>query len=393
MREQCQKPLPPTRWSLEDAVKVLHQNGLKLKLNTLSKLNGGIEFEVYSAPLSEDQAIVFKYPSERWVYNDNDWGIDRFQLLRQERDLLRFAREQSIPAPEVLAYFDPADGPEVLVLEEIKLDGTLPSDSEIGETVRRLHGLSPPALYTVAQGTQIPSSKVAELTVRRLNVVERFIGDLRWKPTVQELDRILAPIKMDARLLHMDLRPANYLCQRNRLIGLIDWSNALIAAPVLELARIAEYGGLSPAFATGYKLTSDMTAALDQEIGIACRLYTTVMLCVLFLAQLRLFDKAERQIRRLKELLGLLERERLLQRVPFCHSTATPSAVATPRAVASIGALMSNPTMFPRLPSLRAAIRATIPVPQATSSTRSPARNAAAPTKSSAQGAKIRGTR
>ena len=307
MHEECQEPLPPTRWSLEDAVKVLCQNGLKIKLDTLSKLNGGIEFQVYSAQHSDDQVIVFKYPSERWVYNDNDWGIDRVQLLRQERDLLRFAGEHGIPAPEVLAYFDPVGGPEVLALEEIKLDGTLPSDTEIGETVRRLHGLSPPAPHTVAQGAQPPSSTVAELTVRRLNVVERFIGDLRWKPTVQELDRILAPIKMDARLLHMDLRPANYLCQRNRLMGLIDWSNALIAAPMLELARIAEYGGLSPAFSTGYKLTSDMTAALDQEIGIACRLYTAVMLCVLFLAQLRLVDKAERQISRLKKLLGLLE--------------------------------------------------------------------------------------
>jgi hypothetical protein len=89
-------------------------------------------------------------------------------------------------------------------------------------------------------------------------------------------------------------------------MGLIDWSNALIAAPMLELARIAEYGGLSPAFATGYKLTSDMTAALDRETGVACRLYTAVMLCVLFLAQCRLPDQAKRQISRLKELLGRL---------------------------------------------------------------------------------------
>jgi hypothetical protein len=183
MHEQFQEPLPPKRWSLEDAVKVLRQNGLKLKLNTLSRLSGEIEFQVYDARDADDQTIIFKYPSERWVYNDNDWGIDRFQLLRQERDLLRFAGEHDIPVPEVLAYFDPADGPEVLVLEEIKLDGTLPSDTEIGETVRRLHGLSPPALYTVAQGARLPSSTVAKLTVRRLNVVERFIGDLHWKPT------------------------------------------------------------------------------------------------------------------------------------------------------------------------------------------------------------------
>ena len=305
MYEQRQEPLPPSQWSLEDAVRVLHRNGLQPK--SLSKLHGGIEFQVYSAQNSGGQATVIKYPSERWVYNDNDWGIDRFQLLRQESDLLRFAGEHGIPVPEIIAYFDPPDGPEVLVLEQINVDGTLPSDAEIGETVRRLHRLSPPTLHTVAQGTQIPSFKVAELTVRRLNVIERHTEHLRWKPTVEELDRLLAPINTDTRLLHMDLRPANYLCRRNRLMGLIDWSNALIAAPRLELARIAEYGGLSPAFATGYELTSDMTAALDRETGIACRLYTVVMLCVLFLAQFGLPDQAERQISRLKELLGRLE--------------------------------------------------------------------------------------
>jgi hypothetical protein len=98
--------------------------------------------------------------------------------------------EHGIPVPEVIAYFDPHDGPEVLVLEQINVDGTLPSDTEIGETVRRLHGLSPPALCTVAQGTHLPSSTVAELTVRRLSAVETLIGDLRWKPTVKELDEV-----------------------------------------------------------------------------------------------------------------------------------------------------------------------------------------------------------
>ena len=306
MDEQPHGPPPQARWSLEHAVAVLHQNGFNLKLDTLSKFEGGIEFEVYSAQDSYGQSIVFKYPRERWVYNDNDYGIDRCQLLRQERDLLRFAGDHGIPVPEVRAYFDPHDSPVVLVLEQINVDGTLPSDTEIGETVRRLHGLSPPALYTVAQGAQLPSSKVAELTVKRLNVIERLTKNWRWKPTVEELDRILAPINMDARLLHMDLRPANYLCRRNRLMGLIDWSNALLAAPMLELARIAEYGGLSPAFATGYQLTPDMTAALDRETGIACRLYTVAMLCVLFLAQLQHREQAERQIIRLEELLRRL---------------------------------------------------------------------------------------
>jgi hypothetical protein len=89
----------------------------------------GIEFQVYSARDSNGQGIVFKYPSERLVYNDNDWGIDRFQLLRQECNFLRFSGEHGISALEVIAYFDPHDGPEILVLERINVDATLPSDA------------------------------------------------------------------------------------------------------------------------------------------------------------------------------------------------------------------------------------------------------------------------
>jgi hypothetical protein len=50
-----------------------------------------------------------------------------------------------------------------------------------------------------------------------------------------------------------------------------------------------------------------MIGALDREPGIACRLDTVVMLCVLFFAQLQLPDQAERQINRLRDLLGRLE--------------------------------------------------------------------------------------
>jgi len=58
--------------------------------------------------------------------------------------------------------------PKFLVLEKIDVDGTFASDAEVGETVRRLHGLSPPVLYTAAQGAQIASLKIAGLTSRLL---------------------------------------------------------------------------------------------------------------------------------------------------------------------------------------------------------------------------------
>ena len=47
--------------------------------------------------------------------------------------------------------------------------------------------------------------------------------------------------------------------------------------------------------------------------------------------------------------------------LPSRHSTARSSAAAAVRATVSIGTLGSTPTTYPPTPSLRAAVRATIP--------------------------------
>jgi aminoglycoside phosphotransferase (APT) family kinase protein len=102
----------------------------------------------------------------------------------------------------------------------------------------------------------------------------------------------------------MDLRDANYLCRGGQLRGLIDWSNALIANPLLELARVAEYGNLSTDFAAGYGITARERAALDQRLGLCCRLYTAAMLAVVFLSEMPDPDVARLKVDRVRELLA-----------------------------------------------------------------------------------------
>jgi hypothetical protein len=58
-----------------------------------------------------------------------------------------------------------------------------------------------------------------------------------------------------------------------------------------------------------------------------------------------------------------------------CHSTAAAHAVARVPATAIISGFRSTLTTWPEVPIRFAAWRATIPVPQAASRTRSPARN------------------
>src|SRR5205823_2118869 len=72
-----------------------------------------------------------------------------------------------------------------------------------------------------------------------------------------------------------------------------------------------------------------------------------------------------------------------LSALASCHLSGAAdceSVNATDRATLNIPGLRSTPTTVPLGPACAAAMRATIPVPQATSSTRSPARGGARPT-------------
>ena len=113
------------------------------------------------------------------------------------------------------------------------------------------------------------------------------------------------------RLLHMDLRPENVLVRAGRPVAILDWSNALIGDPALDLARAAEYGSLTPAALAGYgdpgsftmspqtSLTS-LTSLTPREA--VYRLDATVMLSHVFLDGAPEPAKARHYIERTKSL-------------------------------------------------------------------------------------------
>jgi hypothetical protein len=123
-------------------------------------------------------------------------------LLRQECNLLKFAGEHGIPVPEVIAYFAPPDGPEVLVLEQINVDGTSPSDAEIGETVRRLH----PETFNFLGFTHYCSkTRNGKFVVKRKTQAKRLVRKLK---AIREdmLDRMHTPVREQHRWLRQVLR-------------------------------------------------------------------------------------------------------------------------------------------------------------------------------------------
>jgi hypothetical protein len=102
----------------------------------------------------------------------------------------------------------------------------------------------------------------------------------------------------------MDARAANLFTRRGAIVAIVDWGNALVGDPALELARIAESDLLDADFLAGYG--SDPLGALPPAIGCLYRLDTVVMLALVFLTEAPDPAAAQAMLARVRTLLAAL---------------------------------------------------------------------------------------
>lgn len=101
----------------------------------------------------------------------------------------------------------------------------------------------------------------------------------------------------------MDIRPANLIGYNGEVKAIVDWDNALIGHPLLELMRIAETNEISwDEFKDGYKNDSIFNVT-PHIVSLFYRLDTAVMLANLFIAHLKIKDKGVFYKERLKRFI------------------------------------------------------------------------------------------
>lgn len=175
-------------------------------------------------------------------------------------------------------------------------DGSVPDRREFGQLMRAIHDCPVPDITPVMQGGREIADVITERLLRRSRVIEETAGvDL----TLPDTDSIRGSLEQStgrASLLHMDARPENLLTWRGNIRAVIDWSNALIGSPALDLARIEEYGQLTPDFLHGYGASEAAEAPPSERL--LYRLDTAVMLAVVFLSEAPDPTRAKSQIER-----------------------------------------------------------------------------------------------
>ncbi|HEX2051109.1 MAG TPA: phosphotransferase [Actinomycetota bacterium] len=269
-------------------------------LDATEVIGGGLEFVVFGASIPELGRVALRVPRMRVISNDNDPHVDAFALLAQEEKLLRHAREAGVPAPAVHGLHR-GRRCDFLATALIVHDGSPPDRHELGRVVRRLHDSKPPGLQPVMDALGSSAATLAERIIRRAAVIERVTGIRLPLPREERLTDVLQWAEAERRLLHMDLRPENVLTVRGKILGIVDWSNAMLGDPALELARVSEYGGLDSDFSTGYG-PPDPLARAPRAAVLGYRLDAAVMLAVVFLSEAPDPDRASDQVRRVVEL-------------------------------------------------------------------------------------------
>jgi aminoglycoside phosphotransferase (APT) family kinase protein len=276
----------------------------------LAPLSGGVEFLVFRGTGPDGEDLVVRMPRARTFHTANNVGVDAALLLDQEQRIAEWLSPQGFPVAEVLARHETATGLPVLVSRFVDSDDREPDWPPVGALLAALHVLPAPEPGPVLQyGMPLPDL-IAKRLPERFSRLRALQPDLGGLPSPAAIARRLAAVPARDALLHLDVRRQNLLCRGGLVCAVIDWSNALVGDPGMELARLSEYARIPENGLDEALIRKGYTARVPVvEEGIADCLYrldAAVMLALVFLSVAPRPDLAPAQTARVAELLTTL---------------------------------------------------------------------------------------
>ena len=244
----------------------------------------GTEFLFYTA-VRDGHLEGYRIPRTPEFKTPNNPGVSALGLQRQEMALATWASENGIPSAQPVDLIE-QDGFPVLIVSVVDDDGSELDAAALGGAIASMHRLQPPRIDFVAQDNTPVAARIAQRVAHRHAELSKNV-QLPTLPTPERMLRDLEAHMGPPRPTHLDIRRQNVRVQEGRPLSLFDWSNALPAAPELEIARIEEYAAIA-ANGLGYKAFREGYAAAGGVVNETSaawplfRLDAAVMLAVVF---------------------------------------------------------------------------------------------------------------
>jgi aminoglycoside phosphotransferase (APT) family kinase protein len=265
-----------------DAPASVRQLAAQRRFDRLRLAGGGVEFQVFKATAPDGSRVVLRTPvGGRFQFNPNDGHVDTRSLLRWEYAVTRHLGGLGFPVatPRELCLGES----DVLVSDFVVDDGLGADQATLGALLRRLHDAPlPPVAPAAAHGlpaAQLVPRRIAE----RFAQLAAYVTNLPAAPPAERLTEVLASRPSD-RLLHLDVRTSNLRCTGGAVLAVLDWSNALVGDPAMELGRLAEYAMLPDNGLDHEQVLAGYgePGAIDPAAFWTYRLDAAVMLALLF---------------------------------------------------------------------------------------------------------------
>ncbi|MEH7342348.1 aminoglycoside phosphotransferase family protein [Bacillus sp. JJ1532] len=274
-----------TKVKIEELLISIHHvltNHLNWKVDEISFLANGVINAVFLVKEKNLGKLAIRTPwrSEENMMDKHSSGVIS---LKKEAAISEHCQKYHIPVPKVhLLYL--SDDINFLVSEFVLGDDQEISSFEIGILTSQIHKVPLDGLSIIDQNEQTLSSIIAHRIAERAQTLSQLINTNIVIPSTEEMEAILNTSQTNNSLLHLDVRPPNLIGKNGRIQAILDWDNAFIGDPIMELMRISESQEIAEKeFLKGYKDVAiiENTKEIIQSIY---RLDTALMLSILFIS-------------------------------------------------------------------------------------------------------------
>lgn len=222
--------------------------------------------------------------------------------LKKEAALLEYCFKHQLPVPKVHKLYL-SEKTNFLVSDFIEGDLQEISSFAIGELTAQLHHISIDGLSIIGQNERSLPSIISQRITSRAGTLSGLMKQDFFIPSTAELEGILNTSQIKDCLLHLDIRHPNLIGKIGQIKAIVDWDNALIGNPIMELMRISESQELHvEEFLKGYSDLSILERT-DQLIQNIYRLDTALMLALLFTTFIPDPSKREYYVKRVQMLI------------------------------------------------------------------------------------------
>lgn len=271
------------------------QNVFHWQIEELKFIDNGVNNAVFLIKEKNSGMLAIRTP---WRTEDNLNDINlSVRSLKKESLISDHCYKYKIPVPKVHKLYL-SDEINFLVSDFVSGDNKVIASFDIGQLTSKLHKIPLDNLSIIGQLERPLTNIISHRITERVNTLRKLTNTNFVIPNSEELESILNTTQTENCLLHLDIRQPNLIGENGVIKGIIDWDNAFIGNPIMELMRISESKEINEEeFLKGYNDTK-IIGNTDGVIQSIYRLDTALMLSILFISFLEDSTKRDYYLKR-----------------------------------------------------------------------------------------------